>query len=607
MFVSRSRFYTALLTSSLLFTAAAQAATFVVDSTLDAVDAAPGDGNCADATNHCTLRAAIQEANALPGADTITLNAELYTLTIAGAGEELAATGDLDISDDLTINGASVAETIIDAGGLDRVFDIGPNGQSTVVTFHNLTIRNGVASGASGGAMNIHLGNVTINECSLTSNRADANGGAIVVSSGALSVIKSTLSTNQANGNGGGLYNAATVTLDATTLNNNSSNSLGGGLFNGATAMLTNSTLSGNNATLQGGAVYNAAASTANVLNVTLALNTAAAGGGVFNAGTATLKNTLLSANGGGNCSGTISSSGYNLDSGATCAFSTTGDKINTNPLLAALASNGGPTATQALLTGSPAIDAGNNTGCLATDQRGVPRPADGNNDTVATCDIGAFEVTDPVDLAITNYHQADCVDLHAPLIYTLTVTNNGPGDAHSVVVTDTLPVGVTYVSTNPTCSQSGYVLTCPLGTVSAGNTTTITINVTADKTAQLTNTASVQAAEADPNTSNNTADEVTRINCAKGCFIATAAYGSPMEPHVQSLRVFRDRYLVPNPVGNWFVGLYYQYSPPLAEVLRQHDDLRALVRLGLQPIVSFAEVANDLQPEHGQGTPGQR
>jgi hypothetical protein len=165
----------------------------------------------------------------------------------------------------------------------------------------------------------------------------------------------------------------------------------------------------------------------------------------------------------------------------------------------------------------------------------------------------------------------------------------------------------VTFVSTSPACSQNGYTLTCSLNQINAGAVATVTINVTADKVAQLTNTASVQAAEADPNTSNNTADEVTRINCAKGCFIATAAYGSPMEPHVQSLRVFRDRYLVPNPVGNWFVGLYYQYSPPLAEVLRQHDDLRALVRLGLQPIVSFAEVANDLQPEHGQGTPGQR
>jgi uncharacterized repeat protein (TIGR01451 family)/CSLREA domain-containing protein len=595
------------LASVVLFTATAQATPFTVDSTLDSVDATPGDGICADAAGHCTLRAAIQEANAWPGADTITLNAGVYTLTIAGAGEELAATGDLDIGDDLTINGASAAETIIDGGGLDRVYDIGPNGQTTTVAFNNLTIRNGTASGASGGAINIHLGSVTVNECSLTGNRADSNGGAIIVSSGSLNVIKSTLSANQANANGGGLYNAAAVTLSATTLSNNSSNSLGGGLFNGATATLINSTLSGNNATLQGGGVYNAAASTASVTNVTLALNTAAAGGGVFNAGTATLKNTLLNANTGGNCSGTIISNGNNLDSGATCAFSAAGDIVNTNPLLAALANNGGPTATHALSTGSPAIDAGNNTGCPTTDQRGVPRPADGNNDTVATCDIGAYEVSEPVDLAITNSHQADCVDLHAPLIYTLTVTNNGPGDAHSVVVTDTLPVGVTYVSSSPTCSQNGYVLTCTLSAISAGNTATITINTTADKVAQFTNTASVQAAETDPNTSNNTADEVTRINCAKGCFIATAAYGSPMEPHVQSLRVFRDRYLLPNPVGNWFVGLYYQYSPPLAEVLRQHDDLRALVRLGLQPMVSFAEFANELRPERDRAAPESR
>jgi uncharacterized repeat protein (TIGR01451 family)/CSLREA domain-containing protein len=600
----------AVLVSILLFTAAAQAATFTVDSTTDAVDATPGDGICADAAGHCTLRAAIQEANALAGADTITLPTGLYTLTLTTAGADPAASGDLDITGDLTINGAGATTTTIDGGGLNRVFNIAPSGTSPTVTISNLTIRNGMATsaaGGAGGAILINLGNVTLNDCILSSNKADTNGGAIINSAGTLVINRCTLSTNLANGNGGGLYNAATATLDSTTLSGNNATSQGGGLYNAATVTLTNSTLSGNNATALGGGVYNAVTSNATVLFTTLALNTAVSGGGVYNAGSVTLTSTLLNSNAGGNCRGTIGSGGTNLDSDGSCALSATGDLSNIDPLLGPLAANGGTIATQALLTGSPAIDKASNTGCPAKDQRGVSRPVDGNGDNIAVCDIGAYEATAPADLAISNHHQADCVKLHDPLIYTIGVTNNGPGNASNVTVTDTLPVGVTFVSTSPACSQNGYTLTCGLNNISAGGTATITINVTADKVAQLTNTASVQAAEVDPDTSNNSADEVTRVNCAKGCFIATAAYGSPMEAHVQSLRVFRDRYLIPNPVGNWFVGLYYQYSPPLAEVLRQHDDMRALVRLGLQPLVSFAEFANDLQPEHDQAAPGQQ
>jgi CSLREA domain-containing protein len=81
----------------MLCMATAQAQNFTVDSTTDAVDAVLGNGICADASNICTLRAAIQEANALAGADTITLPAEVFQLSISGTGEELAATGDLDM------------------------------------------------------------------------------------------------------------------------------------------------------------------------------------------------------------------------------------------------------------------------------------------------------------------------------------------------------------------------------------------------------------------------------------------------------------------------------------------------------------------------------
>src|SRR5436309_2887718 len=103
---------------------AAEAATFTVDSVFDEVDAAPGDGHCATAGSKCTLRAAIEETNALAGADAINLPAGTYLITIAGAGEDLAATGDLDITGSVSIVGAGAATTTVDGNHLDRVFQV---------------------------------------------------------------------------------------------------------------------------------------------------------------------------------------------------------------------------------------------------------------------------------------------------------------------------------------------------------------------------------------------------------------------------------------------------------------------------------------------------
>jgi fibronectin-binding autotransporter adhesin len=146
--------------------------------------------------------------------------------------------------------------------------------------------------------------------------------------------------------------------------------STGGGIFNnGGTLEVTDSTLSGNSA--QSG------------------------GGGVWNRGTATLKNTIL-ANGpsGGNCFGVITDGGYNIDDGTSCGFSEANNSLpSTNPLLnpKSLQNNDGPTKTIQLSKGSPAISVipeGEN-GCgdeIAEDQRGVKRPQRPG------CDIGAFE-----------------------------------------------------------------------------------------------------------------------------------------------------------------------------------------------------------------------
>src|SRR5207247_1214399 len=104
----------ALLLASQFAARPALAAAFIVNSTADEPDSAPGDGVCATAAGFCTLRAAVMETNSLPGADTVSIPAGTYRLTRNGGDEDAAATGDLDILDALTIQGAGSGTTGID-------------------------------------------------------------------------------------------------------------------------------------------------------------------------------------------------------------------------------------------------------------------------------------------------------------------------------------------------------------------------------------------------------------------------------------------------------------------------------------------------------------
>ena len=127
---------------------------FTVDSFGDEADAAPGDGVCASASGGCTLRAAIQEANATAGPDAIKLPAGRYLLTIAGTGDNTAATGDLDITDNLVIQGAGAEVTFVDAGRIDRVFHVlDPLALGVSVEIRDVTIANGYALNENGGGI----------------------------------------------------------------------------------------------------------------------------------------------------------------------------------------------------------------------------------------------------------------------------------------------------------------------------------------------------------------------------------------------------------------------------------------------------------------------
>jgi hypothetical protein len=77
----------------------------------------------------------------------------------------------------------------------------------------------------------------------------------------------------------------------------------------------------------------------------------------------------------------------------------------------------------------------------------------------------------------------------------------------------------------------------------------------------------------------------------SSGCFIATAAYGTPMAKEIQVLRKFRDEYLLTNPLGQVFVNLYYKLSPPIADFITDHPSLKPIVRAGLVPVVAMSAV----------------
>jgi hypothetical protein len=216
-----------------------------------------------------------------------------------------------------------------------------------------------------------------VTDCTIAANGSVDEGGGID-NEGTLTVANSTIVGNGAKAGGGGMFNfsGGTLTVTNSTITGNSTPSGGGGITNAGTLTVTNSTIAGNSASLSAGGISNETGAAAALVDTIVADNTAPSSP---------------------DSSGTFTSGGHNLigkkdgSTGFTAAGDLTGTVANPlNPLLASLASNGGPTQTIALLPGSPAIDAGKPVFCAASpvsgkDQRGRARRAD-------RCSIGAFE-----------------------------------------------------------------------------------------------------------------------------------------------------------------------------------------------------------------------
>ena len=390
----------------------------VVDSAVDAADAEPGDGTCASSAGDCTLRAAIQEANADAEAVEIVLPASLYRLTVPGAGEDAAASGDLDVTGEVTITGDSAEATVIDgAMRPDRIFHVLAGGSLTLA---DLTISGGwvpgiqpapdnptpsdeqLRSGQGGGILN--QGRVSLVSARLVGNTAGGGGGGLYNENGEVSVVDSVVSGNWTDVDGGALFSSGrAVEISNSTFVGNMADSYGGALAaTGGSLTVTSSTITGNFASYgaalanrpidpnvpvaSGGAAVSFASSTisANVHFCAVAALT----GAVDNEATVrgspeasvALANTIVAYNL-PNCAAPVQSAGSNLDSDGSCALAGAGDLSGVDPLLGVLTHDGAPTPTTPLQPGSPAIAAG--AGCPPADQRGVPYP-DGR------CDIGA-------------------------------------------------------------------------------------------------------------------------------------------------------------------------------------------------------------------------
>ncbi len=319
----------------------------------------------------------------------------------------------LTIGRSLTIAGSG-GSPVVDGGSVNTVVTV--SNTSAHVTLSRLTISHGAPTGSVAGGGIINRGILRLNGVHITGNRACAGGG--IYNTGVLVINTSTISGNGAHqvnlcSFGAGIANTGTLTLNRSTISGNTVSgtsgttgyAFGGGIYNSDSGTLTinNSTITGNVATAgtgtsispRGGGIYNSTSGKLAVNNSTISRNGARVGGNVY--GPVTLQNSIV-ANSvtGGNCLGAVASHGYNLSSDSTCKLNSTGDMINTDPILGSLQNNGGPTQTMALPQGSPAVDAGNPSGCtdslghlLKTDQRGKPRP---DAEDTAGCDIGAYE-----------------------------------------------------------------------------------------------------------------------------------------------------------------------------------------------------------------------
>lgn len=331
------------------------------------------------------------------------------TINFSGAlaGQTITLSSPLTLGKNVTIDASAAPGLALSGNNAVRVIEVSAN---TNATIKNLNVKNGYGWQLGGGILN--NGSLTLDHVNVTDNNMATNAGDYWQGGGGiyngdhstLNLIDSTVANNHAAWSGGGVYGFfnSTVTILRSTISGNISNDVGGGIRSLGNFTITDSTISGNTSTgWHGGAIFHTDGAMT-ITNSTIANNLGPSYApsqifiGSFNSAVPTLKltNTLITGNQSYACdhwtgANVLTSGGHNLVQDNTCNASGTPDAtdiITTNALTGALADNGGPTWTHALLSGSPAINAGDDAACPATDQRGIARPQG------AHCDIGSYE-----------------------------------------------------------------------------------------------------------------------------------------------------------------------------------------------------------------------
>lgn len=326
-----------------------------------------------------------------------------------GGGLYNATGGQVDMTGVHVLDNRAVTGS---GGGIYSIYDgIKLPGNSSVMGLVDSEVRRNIASGSPGvggiyneGVASLEASAVlSLRNCAVDENVGSglAAGGIVNGLGGFLYFEASELDSNRSGGVGG-MLNGGTSDIEGSTISRNigTSNVTGfGGIWNENVLKMINTTISGNiGMPYRAGGLFNGAAGTIGKVDIaysTIAFNTLGVEVWDGTPGISTVVSNSIIANNkpGSDCSIPLTSNGHNLESGTKCAFTASSDRQSVDPLLGSLRLNAPVSvskaiqrATHALLTGSPAIDAGSNAGCPAADERGVPRPHG------SVCDIGAFE-----------------------------------------------------------------------------------------------------------------------------------------------------------------------------------------------------------------------
>jgi CSLREA domain-containing protein len=460
----------------------ASAASFTVNSAGDAGDANLANPACATAANVCTLRAAIEQANASAGSDVITVPA----LTIPLGSP-------LTISSNLTLQGAGARTTVLQATG-------GPHGM-LVVSSGIVTVKGFTVTGATGiAALGVSQsgGNLTLDGMRFTGNTASTAGGAfapLYASGGTMTLQNSEISANtttstSGTGWGGGLaVYSATVTVINTTIAGNTVagdvSAVGGGVWAGmnSNVTITSSTIAGNTVSAPsrfGAAVLQTSGGTGSVeiadsvLSEPLGTTNCSAGG----------KMPVFLAR--------------NVIDDASCGAQSANRTIAAANL-GALANNGGQSNTRVPNVGSPAINAAS-TCATASDQRGQARPIGG------ACDLGAVELGSDreVALSVSNANPSGGSDI----VVTASVRNRGADTSTGTTLAVNTVGGQILGATVPSgsCSVAGKDVACALGSVAGSAAVDVLLTVRMPAAGTVGFTATVGGDQPDPVGANNSA-----------------------------------------------------------------------------------------------------